>query len=281
MTRLEKPRRAAILAATVAAGVLGLAAPAVAGVTVNPPSAPQGSGQDLAFRVTNTASTPITKVKLVLPVDQPLAEIYPLSVDDWAPVIETKQLSTPVTATDGTKLTQTTASITWVAAPGKSLAPGGSAELTAAMGPMPSTSDMAFTVQATYADPAKGVPLAPVKIALTPAQAGQEYGGHAAHSGTSGGTADSSDVDDATFAALAASANSGPSVWSIAGWVVGGLAVAFAVAVLIRSGRRLPEPDAGEARFGGEEPAEEPAGADKELATAGGKPKTSGWRYQE
>jgi hypothetical protein len=270
VSRLEKHRRAGILAAAVAAGVLGLAAPAAADATVNPPSAPQGSGQDITFRITNTAQTPITKVKLVLPADLPVAEIYPLSVNDWAPVIETKKLSSPITTTDGSKATQTTVSITWIAAPGTSLAPGASTDLTTAMGPMPGTSSMAFTVQPTYADPAKGVAMKPVSISLTPAQPGQEYGGHAGHTATSDGTAaDSDTVDDATFAALAEAAGSGPSPWSIAGWIVAGLAVLAAAVALLR-GRRRAEPAA-----------EEPAG-EKELVTAGAaEPRVTSWSYQD
>ncbi|AGL18427.1 DUF1775 domain-containing protein [Actinoplanes sp. N902-109] len=268
MSRLEKHRRAGVLAATVAAGVLGVAGPAAADATVNPPSVPQGSGQDLTFRVTNTAQTPMTKVKLVLPADQPLAEIYPLSVDNWAPLTETKQLTTPLTTTDGTKATQTTASITWVAAPGKALAPGATADLTAAMGPMPGTSTMSFTLEATYADPAKGVPLSPVQLGLTPAVAGQEYTGHAAHTGGGTGTGTASDdIDDATFAALAQAADSGPSGWSIAGWIVAGLAAAVAAVALLRGRRRGPDTAVAE------EPAQE-----KEMATTGAGTR---WRYQD
>ncbi|GAA2510506.1 DUF1775 domain-containing protein [Winogradskya humida] len=267
MSRLEKHRRAGILAATVATGVLGFAAPAAAGVTVNPPSAPQGSGQDIAFKVTNTAQTPITKVKLVLPADLPVAEIYPLSVENWAPVIETKQLDTPVTSTDGSKITQMTASITWVAAAGKELAPGASTDLTTAMGPMPGTSSMAFKVEATYADPAKGVPLSPVSISLTPAVAGQEYGGHASHTG--GGTADTDNtaLDAYVQQALAESAGSdGPGFWTVAGWVVALLAAAAAAISIMRSRRQRP---AASAEAGSAEPEK------KELVTA------SSWRYQE
>ncbi|GAA2582588.1 hypothetical protein GCM10010435_70380 [Winogradskya consettensis] len=266
MSRLEKHRRAGILAATVATGVLGFAAPAAADVTVNPPSVPQGSGQDIAFKVTNTAQTPITKVKLVLPADLPVAEIYPLSVENWAPVIETKQLDTPVTSTDGSKLTQMTASITWVAAAGKELAPGASTDLTTAMGPMPSTSSMAFKVEATYADPAKGVPLSPVSISLTPAVAGQEYGGHASHTGAGAAETDNSELDAYVQQALAENAGSdGPGFWTVAGWVVALLAAAAAAVSIMRSRRQRPAPAE----------ADSPEPEKKELVAA------SSWRYQE
>ena len=272
VSRLEKPRRAGVLAATAAAGVLGFAAPAAADVTVSPPGVPQGSGQNLAFTVTNTAASPITRVKLVMPPDLPVAEVYPLSVDDWAPQIEQKKLDTPLSAIHGAQpVTETAASVTWIAMPGKALPPGKSADLTVAMGPMPSTSaQMNFTVEPTYADPAKGAPMPPVVLSLTPAVPGQEAAGHHGTTATDG----TSDADAATFAALAEAADDGPGFWTIAGWVVAALAAAAGIVAVLRS-RRRPEtarvPD-------GEVAAEE----EKELATAGsGKPRVTAWSYRD
>jgi uncharacterized protein YcnI len=104
---LEKHRRAGVLAAAVAAGVLCAASPAAADVTVSPPSAPQGSGTNVTFKVTNTARSPITKVKLMLPAELPVAEAYPLSVDDWAPLITTKSLATPMDGIHGEAISST------------------------------------------------------------------------------------------------------------------------------------------------------------------------------
>ncbi|MEV8503410.1 DUF1775 domain-containing protein [Actinoplanes sp. NPDC051475] len=263
MTRLEKHRRAGVLAATVAAGVLGIAAPAAADVTVSPPSVPQGSGQNLSFRVTNTARSPITRVKLVLPTDLPVAEVYPLSVPDWAPQIQGRKLETPLPSIhDGTPVTETTGSITWIAMPGKALPPGKSADLTVAIGPMPSTgASMSFTVQPTYADPAKGAPMPPVALALTP---GDGTTGHSGH----GGTTTDTDADAATFAALAEAADKGPGFWTIAGWVVAALAVAGAAIAILRSRRR---PAAGAP------PAEE---ENKQLVAAGA-PRVTAWSYKD
>ncbi|MFI7603003.1 DUF1775 domain-containing protein [Actinoplanes sp. NPDC049681] len=266
MTRLEKHRRAGILAATVAAGVLGLAAPAAADVTVSPPSVPQGSGQDLGFRLTNTAKSPITRLKLILPADTPVAEVSPLSVPDWAPLIENRRLETPLpTIHGGTPVTETTGSITWIAMPGKALPPGKSTDLTVAIGPMPSTgTTMTFTVQPTYADPAKGAPMPPVALALTPGD-GSAAAGHAGH----GGTTTDTDADAATFAALAQAADDGPGFWTIAGWVVAALAAAAGVIAVLRSRRRPAPADEGT-------PAEE----DKELVAAG-TPRVTAWSYKD
>ncbi|WP_158277687.1 DUF1775 domain-containing protein [Pseudosporangium ferrugineum] len=295
MTRLEKHRRAGVLAATTAAGVLGLAAPAAADATVSPAAVPQGSGQNVAFTVTNTGQSPITRVRLVLPADQPVAEVYPLSVPDWAPQIEHRKLDKPLDSIHGggTQVTETAASITWIAMPGKTLPPGRSADLTVALGPLPTTgSHMSFTVQPTYADPAKGAPMPPVVLNLTPAAPGQAAAGHGGHGGTAAGDTTGSDADAATFAAMADAADDGPGFWTIAGWVVAALAAAGGAVAVLRSRRRTetsPAAPAGEsaaptgetaAPAGGTAAPAGEAAAERELVPAG-KPRVTAWRYKD
>jgi hypothetical protein len=214
--------------------------------------------------VTNTAKSPITKVKLMLPADLPVAEAYPLSNDNWAPQITHRPLDAPMNGIHGEAITDAASDITWIAMPGKALAPGKSAELTVAMGPMPATSQMSFTVQPTYADPAKGAPMPPAVLTLTPAVPGQEAATHGGHSGT--GTA--TDPDAATFQALIDAADDGPGFWTIAGWVVAALVAAAGVVAVLRARRRpgaLPE-----------------AAHEEEKELVGAAPaKPSNWRYQE
>ncbi|MFI5493716.1 DUF1775 domain-containing protein [Actinoplanes sp. NPDC051859] len=271
MSRLEKHLRAGVLAATVAAGVLGLAAPAAADVTVSPPSAPQGSGQNVSFTLTNTAQSPITKVKLVLPLDMPVAEVNPLSVPDWAPGLEYRKLDTPLKGIHGNSLvTEATSAVVWTAMPGKELAPGKSTDLSVAMGPLPASGDkMSFALTPTYADPAKGAAIPPATLTLTPAVAGQAAG-HSAHDATgTTGTATSGD-DAAMFAALVEAADDGPGFWTVAGWAVAGLlAIAGAVATL-RS-RRRSAAETPQAAASADEP--------KELVAAG--PRVTAWSYQD
>jgi hypothetical protein len=267
--QLDKHRRAGVLAAAVAAGVLCAASPAAADVTVSPPSAPQGSGANVTFRVTNTAQSAITKVKLVLPADLPVAEVYPLSVDDWAPQIGSRSLATPLTSIHGgTPVTETASDITWIAMPGKALAPGRSADLAVAMGPLPTSAQMSFAVQPTYADPAKGAAMPPVTLTLTPAVPGQTAT-HSGHTGTGTDTSATSDTEAATFAALL-DADNGPGFWTIAGWVVAALAAAAGAVAVLRSRRRnqaVPEKE------------HEPEA--KELVTAGKAPRITSWSYQD
>jgi hypothetical protein len=283
---LEKHRRAGVLAAAVAAGVLCAASPAAADVTVSPPSAPQGSGTNVTFKVTNTARSAITKVKLLLPADLPVAEVYPLSVDDWAPQITNRALDAPLTGSHGGRqVTETASDITWTAMPGKALAPGRSADLAVAMGPLPTSAKMSFTIQPTYADPAKGAPMAPAVLTLTPAVPGQEAATHPGHTGT--GTEGTSDADAAAFQALI-DADDGPGPWAVAGWVVAALAVAAAALAVLRSRRRpagpeQPAPDEspdGQAGSPDEQPGS-PDQEDKQLVGAAKAPRVSAWRYQD
>ncbi|WP_052359461.1 DUF1775 domain-containing protein [Actinoplanes friuliensis] len=268
MRHLEKHRRAGVLAAAVATGVLCAASPAAADVTVSPPTAPQGSGTNVTFRVTNTAQSAITRVKLVLPADQPVAEVYPLSVDNWAPQIVQRDLDKPLTSIHGGQpVTETASAIVWIAMPGKSLAPGKSADLAVALGPLPvETTQMSFAVEPTYADPAKGAAMPPAQLALTPAVPGQEGAAHGGHSGT--GTSGTSDADAALFAALL-DENDGPGFWTIAGWVVAALAAAAGVIAVLRS-RRRNEPAASD------DSSEDPP---KELV--GAAPRVTSWSYKD
>jgi hypothetical protein len=259
-------RRAGVLAATVTAAVLTTGGPALADVAVEPPSAVQGEGANVHFTVTNTGTSPITRVKLMLPADNPVAEVFPLSVDDWAPQITPLTLTTPLTGTHGgSPVTETASAITWIAV-GGDLAPGESADLPVAMGPLPATSSMTFTLQATYAGGRPGPALPPAVLTLTPGT-----GAAGGHTTTHGGGAAPADIDPATFAALVEQSDGGPGAWSIAGWVLAGLAAAAAGVVLYR-GRHRAEPTEDDDEPQKDEP-KEPVGA--------GAARVTSWSYRD
>jgi hypothetical protein len=267
--RHSKPARRAGL--PVAAAVLGVlaAGPALADVTVSPASAPQGSGQNVTLHVTNDGDKPVHAVTLRFPADLPLAEAYPLSVDDWAPKIEMRKLATPLKTLHGeTSTTETAASITWLAVPGKDLAPGRSADLSVAVGPLPTLSSMKFDVSTTYTDGKPGKAMPPASIALTPDTTGGAQGhghGGAAAEATTGG-------EDQYFAQVAADAQRGPSIWSIGGWVVAGLALLGGAFVMFRGRHRAEEDDEPDT-----DSPDEPVVEEKEPVTAG----TSGkWAFK-
>ena len=292
---LEMVRRAGVLAAGAVAGVLVAAGPAAADAAVSPTSAPQGSGANLTFRVTNTARSPITRVKLILPPDTPVAEVYPLSVDDWAPQITQRKLSHPLTTIHGgAPVTETAQAITWIAMPGRSVAPGRHADLGIALGPLPAVSRMSFQVQATYADGAAGPAMPPAVLTLTPAAAGRApaHSGHAATATARG--------DDAAFTPVVVQADRAPSWWSIAGWIAAGLLTIGLVVPLLRSRRRpVPDPkapdnprhagnpgnahnpeNAGKAEGAGDGDMSADEGGQEPVA-AGARLRASSWRYSD
>jgi hypothetical protein len=271
-------RRAGVLAATTVAGVLTMAGPALADVKVEPASAPQGSGQNVHFQYTNTASCTVSRVKLVMPKDTPVAEVFPLSNENWAPQITPLKLTTPLTSIhSGTPVTETASAITWIAMKGRELAPGRSDDLAVALGPLPTTSSMTFGLEQICTDGKAGPAVPNVSLALTPALPGQTSG-HAGHGGAGGTTTqegDTSAEDAATFEALIDAQDDGPGFWTYAGWVVGLLALG-AVAYLLLRGRRTPSEVAGDA------PVEDENGDgdEKEPVTAGA-PRVTSWSYQD
>jgi uncharacterized protein DUF1775 len=233
-------RRLGVPAVAAVVAVLG-AGPALAGVTVTPPSAAQGSGENLTFHVTNTGTLPLGTVTLRLPDDTPVAEVYPLSNDDWAPKIEMRPLSTPLaTIHGGSPVTETAGAITWLAMPGSALAPGRSADLAVAIGPLPALSSMRFTLETAYADGKPG-PVMPASLTLTPEVAGQAADAHAGHGTAAPATGAGS--EDAAFRAIAGRADRGPSFWSIAGWVVAALALLGVLLARWRGRHRAEEDD--------------------------------------
>lgn len=233
-------RRAGVPTAVVVFGLL-LGGPARADVTVSPTSAVQGSGQNLTLNVTNTGSRPIGTITVRLPADTPIAEVYPLSVDDWAPRIEPRTLSTPLdTIHGGTPVTQTAGAITWIAMPGKALAPGRSANVAMAVGPLPTVGSMSLAVQTRYADGKPGPAMPPATLTLTAAQPGQAP---PAHHGAAPAGGDASEAEGRMFANAVAEAERGTPIWSIGGWVVAGLLLLGGAALVLRGRHRRTDED--------------------------------------
>ncbi|MFC7531032.1 DUF1775 domain-containing protein [Actinoplanes sp. GCM10030250] len=265
-------RRAGVLAAVTTGVVLSAAAPAAADVTVSPATAAQGSGENLYFHVSNEGTVPVTEVTVRTPADTPIAELYPLSVDTWAPKIEWQELSTPIQPIHGASpITTVPSSITWLAV-GKTLAPGQAADLGLAAGPLPQLSTMKFTVEMKYADGSKA-PAQTATLSLTPSD-GSATGTH--HNGTgTGTTGDLTPGEQAAFDKILDDADAGPSLMSISGWVVAVLALLGAGWVMLRNRHRAEEEP-------GDTPAE-PEGADedeseKEPVAAGSG--TSKWAFK-
>jgi len=180
-------RRIAAVTALSATGLLlwsGTAAYA-ADVTTTPTQARQGDAVRLEFSVPEErAGTTTRQVEVRLPADAPVAEVYPMSVDGWAPKISSRTLDKPVAGIHSGGVTSVTTAVTWVRVGASTPGP---ARLALSMGPLPQTERLTFEVVQTYADGtvvrwagADGAHPAPV-LTLLPAAAGA--GGPAGHGG--------------------------------------------------------------------------------------------------
>jgi hypothetical protein len=174
--------RAVVTGAATLAGVamLSSASPASAKVGLLPVAAVQGDAANLTFRVTNDGSTsPINRVEVQLPADQPIAEVYPLSTDNWAPSTTMRSIPKPVQPLHGPyPLTEAPGSVVWQTMPGLELKPGASADLTVAAGPLPNAPQLVVTVLVTHVDGSVEKPS--VVIPLTAGTGAAQHGHEAA-----------------------------------------------------------------------------------------------------
>ena len=143
------PRVVAITAGTLA-GLLLLAAPALAHVTVSSPGATQGGYAKITFRVPTEEDDPTTEVEVVLPADAPLASVSVKPHPGWTYTTTTATPATPLSDDDG-PVTSVVTGITWTATDG-GIKPGEFDEFDISAGPLPTTSSMEFKALQTYAD---------------------------------------------------------------------------------------------------------------------------------
>ncbi|MFF5202384.1 DUF1775 domain-containing protein [Micromonospora parva] len=184
-------RRRRIVAATAvtAAGLLLWPGTAYAAdVTITPTEARQGDAVRLEFTVpAERAGTTTKQIEVRLPADAPVAEVYPMSVDGWAPRISSRTLDKPLAGIHSSGVSTVTTAVTWVRV---GAGDAGPARLALSMGPMPQAERLTFEVVQTYADgtvvrwaDAAGAQQAPA-LTLLPAAPGAA--GPAAHGGGHG-----------------------------------------------------------------------------------------------
>ncbi|MEU1240619.1 DUF1775 domain-containing protein [Micromonospora parva] len=184
-------RRRRIVAATAvtAAGLLLWPGTAYAAdVTITPTEARQGDAVRLEFTVpAERAGTTTKQIEVRLPADAPVAEVYPMSVDGWAPRISSRTLDKPLAGIHSSGVSTVTTAVTWVRV---GAGDAGPARLALSMGPMPQAERLTFEVVQTYADgtvvrwaDAAGAQRAPA-LTLLPAAPGAA--GPAAHGGGHG-----------------------------------------------------------------------------------------------
>ena len=142
----------ALVVALTGVGGLVLSPSASADVAIMPPQAEQGGQANVTFRVPDDRGKAYTtKVEVELPVAWPVGEVYPMSVEGWAPTIKYRRLDKPIQGL--MNVTDTiTSSVTWTRT---AKAPKGAwtiNEMGLSMGPLPNVAQLPFTVRQTYSD---------------------------------------------------------------------------------------------------------------------------------
>ncbi|MEU4337394.1 DUF1775 domain-containing protein [Micromonospora lupini] len=279
-----RPRRIAAVTALTAAGLLlwpGTAAHA-ADVTTTPTEARQGDAVRLEFSVPEErAGTKTTRIEVRLPADAPVAEVYPMSVDGWAPKISSRTLDKPVAGIHSSGVSTVTTAVTWVRV---GAGASGPARLALSMGPLPQAERLTFEVVQTYADgtvvrwaDASGAHRAPALTLLPAAAGGAGPAGHGGHGAPAAGAAngpadaDATGGDTAGGAAVAGSDGSGEESGNadamLAGGLLAGLGGGAAIGWLVsRWRRRDPAEDAALAEITGD-PDDAPAPNDAAAAS--------------
>lgn len=143
-------RRTITLATLAAAGVLLLAGPASAHVTVNPGTAVQGSYTAIDVRVPNEQDkADTTKVELFLPTDHPIASVATEAIPGWTVTVTKTKLAKPLTTDDG-QVTEAVSEIVWT---GGAIKPGQYQDFAVSLGPLPTdTTSLTFKALQTYSD---------------------------------------------------------------------------------------------------------------------------------
>ncbi|MEU4474713.1 DUF1775 domain-containing protein [Micromonospora sp. NPDC023888] len=247
----ERRRRIAAVTALTAAGLLlWPGAAQAADVTTTPTQARQGDAVRLEFSVPEErAGTKTNQIEVRLPVDAPVAEVYPMSVNGWAPRISSRTLDKPVAGIHSSGVSTVTTAVTWVRV-GES--DPGPARLALSMGPMPQVERLTFEVVQTYADgtvvrwaDAAGRHRAPALTLLPAAPGAAGPATHGGHGGPAAGApaAGDSDVDAAPAAGTGAAGDeSGSADGMLAAGLLAGLGGGAAIGWLVSRWRRR-DPD--------------------------------------
>lgn len=134
-------------------GLLAVAAPASAHVTVNPKEATAGGYARVAFRVPNESDTETTiKLEVHLPESAPFASVSTMPVPGWVATVQKRKLDKPLDA-HGQQITEAVSVITWNASEGAAIKPGEFQEFPVSMGRMPdNVNQLVFKALQTYSD---------------------------------------------------------------------------------------------------------------------------------
>jgi uncharacterized protein YcnI len=142
--------RALIGLAVVVATVGLLAGSASAHVTIDPPTAEQGSTTQLSFRVPNEESNADTaQLDMQFPTDHPIPSVSVQPKQGWTYQVMTQQLAEPI-QTDNGPVTEAVSQITWK---GGAIKPGEFDDFTVLIDSLPADADsVQFKAVQTYSN---------------------------------------------------------------------------------------------------------------------------------
>ncbi|MER7781402.1 YcnI family protein [Streptomyces albidoflavus] len=239
--------RGSVLAVAAAAGVVLLAGPASAHVSVQPQGeAAQGGYATVNFKVPNERDNASTvKLEINFPADHPLTSVMPQPVPGWDVEITKEKLDKPLES-HGNKITEAVSKVTWTADK-DGVAPGTFQQFPVSLGALPEDADqLVFKAIQTYdskevvrwiEEPTEGEePESPAPVLALTAASGDGHG--AASDDKSAKPAGSGHGGDAEKAsseqAAEDSSDSTARILAVVGILVGLAGVAFGVL----SGRR-------------------------------------------
>jgi uncharacterized protein YcnI len=133
--------------------LIAMAAPALAHVTTDPSSAPQGGEITLGFRVPNEVTAAnVTKVDVAFPTDHPLLGVDTEPLPGWSSTVTQVKLN-PAVQTDDGPVTQAVSEIVWTADSGGGTPPGSFQAFYVLVQGLPSnTNQVVFKAIQTYSD---------------------------------------------------------------------------------------------------------------------------------
>ena len=141
--------RKLVLMLSAMVGIVLVAGPAYAHVTVDPSQANQGGDATFTFTVPNERDNASTiQVEVDLPAANPIGSVSVQPVPGWTVAVEKATLAKPVTTDDG-QVTEAVSKITWS---GGTIKPGEFQQFPVSMGPLPDTKELVFKALQTYSD---------------------------------------------------------------------------------------------------------------------------------
>ena len=145
--------RVGIVTGATVAGMLVLAGPAFAHVTVSAPGATQGGDATFTFQVPTESDTANTiALALQLPTDTPIASIAVQPKTGWSYTLKMGKPSVPVSGDSG-PVSQVVTEIDWkVAAGNPGIKPNEFDQFVIDAGPLPKTSTLTFKAIQSYSD---------------------------------------------------------------------------------------------------------------------------------